>query len=139
MERKKTIQELTRALQQLKLQEADLTTQLVEAVGEERDRRRGKEELAQHRAQEAPVVAGEERAIHGFSKGDRIRIINTLRKPASWDNSLEWHEGTAKNATVTDILIKGRVVQVHFVTDNGVSTWRSPNNVRLLAAQHTTR
>jgi hypothetical protein len=58
--------------------------------------------------------------------GDRIHIKNKLKKPADWNNSIKWVE--ERRATVTRVL-EG---QIHFVTDNGVRTWRAPNNVRRL-------
>jgi hypothetical protein len=58
--------------------------------------------------------------------GDRIYIKNKLKKPADWKNSIKWVE--ERRATVTRVL-EG---QIHFVTDNGVRTWRAPNNVRRL-------
>lgn len=123
MERKKTIQELTSALQSLKLKEADLTVQLQEALQEQEQERLTHKVLA---------TTKEETKIHGFAKGDRVWIINQIKKPSSWDNSTAWEE--TRLATVTEVLIKnnGRVVQVHFETDNGVTTWRAPNNLRLL-------
>jgi hypothetical protein len=125
MERRKTIQELTSALKTLRLQEADLTAQLEQAVGN------------REHTGVASNTTGEERekdgqSLHGFAKGDRIWIQNKLHKPANWHNEFKWIEQEGKTATVTDILVKGPTIQVHFVTDNGVKTWRAPNNVRLL-------
>lgn len=127
MERKKTIQELISALKTIRLQEADLTAQLEEAV-ENRER-----------IGVASDPAGEEKEkngqrSYGFAKGDRIWIQNKLHKPANWNNELKWIEQEGKTATVTAVLAKGPTIQVHFVTDNGVKTWRAPNNVRLLRA-----
>ena len=126
MERKKSIQELISALKTLRLQEADLTAQLEEAV-ENRERTGVANDTA----------GGEERekngrVFYGFAKGDRIWIQNKLIKPANWNNEFKWIEQEGKTATVTDVLAKGPTIQVHFVTDNGVKTWRAPNNVRLL-------
>jgi hypothetical protein len=129
MEKKRTIEELTSALGSLKLQEANLTAQLREAVEE---KERSEKETDQTRETEIhPFDKGEgisdETKIRGFAKGDRIWIINSVNKPASWDNNTLWRE--TRSATVTEVLIKGPVVQVHFTTDNGVSTWRAPNNI----------
>lgn len=63
-----------------------------------------------------------------FAKGDRVHIKNRVRKPASWGNTVVWDERVARNATVTNT-DQGKV---HFVTDNGVRTWRLPNNLRRL-------
>jgi hypothetical protein len=58
----------------------------------------------------------------GFATGNRVRILNSAKKP----NAKEWHNNKARHATVTRIQ-GGRV---YIVTDNGVSTWRSANNLR---------
>jgi hypothetical protein len=120
MERKKTIQELISALKTLRLQEANLTTQLEEAIAEQ----------VGHTTNEKT----ERRSVSNWNlaSGDRIRIKNKIHKPANWDNNVQWLEKEAKTATVTEVLTKGTTVQVHFVTDNGVQTWRAPNNVCLL-------
>lgn len=123
MERKKTIQELTSALKTLKLEEANLTTQLEEALKNEKTAVE----------QQERTENSNKRRLHGFSKGDRVWIKNKLHKPASWDNEFEWIEREGKTATVTEVLVKGPTIQVHFVTDNGVKTWRAPNNLSLLA------
>ena len=130
MERKKTVQELTSALGSLKIQEAVLTAQLRDALAER------EQELSRIPRKASAPVAGKETRIRGFAKGDRIWVTNSIRKPASWDNSTQWEE--VRSATVTQVLIKGSVVQVHFTTDNGVNTWRAPNNIRLAQQQTTT-
>ena len=61
-----------------------------------------------------------------FATGDRVRILNSVKKPARWDNNKVWHENQAKYATV--VRIQGG--RVYIVTDNGVSTWRSAHNLR---------
>ena len=61
-----------------------------------------------------------------FNRGDRVWIKNKLKKPATWSNGVAWNENKAKTATVSHIY-KG---QVHFVTDNGVKTWRAVNNLK---------
>jgi hypothetical protein len=122
MEGKKSIQELLDSLKTLRIEEANLSAQLEEAI-----RERGVAGTASLKRQE------ERGSIkQGFSKGDRIWITNKLNKPASWDNSVEWFEKEGKTATVTGIVIKGQVTRVHFLTDNGVHTWRAPNNIRLI-------
>ena len=60
--------------------------------------------------------------------GDRVRILNRFNKPTVWDNSKRWVEAEAKTATVTEV----RAKQIFVVTDNGVETWRAPNNLKLL-------
>ena len=64
-----------------------------------------------------------------FTVGDRVRILNSIKKPATWDNTKTWSEGAAKVATVTKV----RATQIFFTTDNGVSTWRAPNNLQKIS------
>ena len=64
----------------------------------------------------------------GFKKGDRVRIKNKLKKPATWPKGNEWTQRLAQQGTVTHLYRE----QVHFVTDNGVKTWRAGNNLELL-------
>jgi hypothetical protein len=60
-----------------------------------------------------------------IQKGDRVRITNTVSKPRTWNNNFEWDQVKAQKATVTHFY-RG---QVHFVTDNGIQTWRAVNNL----------
>jgi hypothetical protein len=65
----------------------------------------------------------------GLSKGDCVRVINHIRRPAVWPSTIVWDEITKekeRNATITHIVKD----QVHFITDNGTKTWRAPNNLR---------
>jgi hypothetical protein len=75
-----------------------------------------------HRTNNSPIVSADFKA---FATGDRIRILNAVKKPAKWNNKREWIENEARYATVTRVQ-GGRVF---FVTDNGTSTWRAPNNL----------
>jgi hypothetical protein len=67
--------------------------------------------------------------VNGIARGDRVRIKNRVRKPATWTNEVEWTEAKERLATVTRVTPE----QVHFVTDNGTRTWRAPNNLLLLS------
>ncbi|KAI2510044.1 hypothetical protein MHU86_4338 [Fragilaria crotonensis] len=58
-----------------------------------------------------------------IQKGDRLRITNKVNKPRNWPG--EWDQDKAQKATVTHFY-RG---QVHFITDNGVRTWRAVNNL----------
>jgi hypothetical protein len=69
---------------------------------------------------------------HGYATGDRIRVINKIKKPATWNNAVQWCEAAARTATVTEV----RETQIFFETDNDVHTWRAPNNLRRIADQH---
>lgn len=131
MERKKTIQELISALETLRIQEADLTAQLKQALA-------GPQDTAQEAVKTTKREEKRSSTHIAFTKGDRIWIKNKLHKPANWNNCSEWVEREGRTATVTEVLIRGPSEQVHFITDNGVSTWRAPNNVQLLtpSTQH---
>ena len=63
--------------------------------------------------------------INGITRGDRVRIRNRVYKPATWPADRHWDKEQAKLATVTRVTSE----QIHFVTDNGIRTWRAPNNL----------
>jgi hypothetical protein len=70
-----------------------------------------------------------EAAVHlEFKEGDRVRIKNKLKKPATWPKTKVWNQGLAQKATITHTYRE----QVHFRTDNGVKTWRAGNNLELI-------
>ena len=60
-----------------------------------------------------------------IKKGDRVNIVNMVNKPRTWNNNFEWDQRKAQKATITHFY-RG---QVHFVTDNGVRTWRAVNKI----------
>ena len=64
-----------------------------------------------------------------FQRGDRVKIKNKLKKPATWPSDITWNQDAAQVATVTHNYRE----QVHFRTDNGVKTWRAQNNLVKLA------
>ena len=61
-----------------------------------------------------------------IKKGDRVNIASKLNKPSTWSPHVEWCQEDAQRGTVIHFH-KG---QVHFITDNGVKTWRAINNLR---------
>ena len=66
---------------------------------------------------------------------DRVRMLNEVKKPATWDNRIAWCETSARQATVTDV----RPKQI-FTTDNGIETWSAPNNLaKLYTDQHASQ
>ena len=67
--------------------------------------------------------------VNGFKRGDRVRITNKVKKPAVWPREKTWIESEFRLATVTKV----NSLQVHFLTDNGVRTWRAPNNLERIA------
>lgn len=72
--------------------------------------------------------AAQRATIIAFAPGDRVRIKNRVRKPATWPGEVQWNEERERIATVTKIIAE----QVHFVTDNGTHTWRAQNNLQKL-------
>jgi hypothetical protein len=131
MERKKTIQELISALETLRLQEADLTAQLEQALV-------GQQDTTQEAVKTTKKEEKRSNTQSFFNRGDRIWIKNKLHKPANWSNHREWVEREGRTATVTEVVTRGPSEQVHFITDNGVHTWRAPNNVQLLTSPNST-
>jgi hypothetical protein len=108
MDKDQTIEQLTTQLQALQLR----VTQLEAARANE----------------QASIVGAPVAASNEFKKGDRVRVRNALKKPATWPRDAIWRKELAQIATVTH-LYRG---QVHFTTDNGVKTWRASNNLELL-------
>ncbi len=108
MERR-TIETLIAELKRLKVREAEIISELEETVGQQR---------ASH--SEGANTTGR------LSIGDRVRITNRVRRPANWTNEATWEEEKERRATVTKVTPD----QVHIVTDNGVKTWRAPNNLK---------
>ena len=113
-------EELIEELRELKIREAELTVRIERA------------KLA--RAQRTTATAGPDDSNHappdgtfftnGFRQGDRVRITNKVRKPAT--SGPAWTEAKERLATVTKVIPD----QVHILTDNGTRTWRAPNNLR---------
>lgn len=110
------IEDIITELRALRLEVTRLQTEL---------QQRGTPPRAQ--AAEAPTLQSRH-ATHGFAIGDRVRILNKVKKPATWDNRVAWVEEEARKAIVTEV----RPQQVFFTTDNGIDTWRAPNNLRKL-------
>ncbi len=57
--------------------------------------------------------------VDALRRGDRIRITNRMKKPATWTGAIVWDKERERVATVTRVTLK----QVHFVMDNGKQTW----------------
>ena len=68
-------------------------------------------------------------ATNSFKRGDRVRITNKVRKPAT--AGANWSENRERLATVTRVIPD----QVHILTDNGTRTWRAPNNLQIVGPQ----
>ena len=65
-----------------------------------------------------------------FEVGDKVYVKNRIDKPKTWRNDAHWNEAEARTATVTKVVQAHG--QVHFITKNGVETWRAPGNLQLL-------
>ena len=127
MDEKQSVQDIINALKTLRLQEAELSSQLEAAIGDTASKNT------------SPPRITEKRRNTDYTTGDRIWIKNKIKKPANWTCEREWNEKEAKTATVTEVLTKGANTQIHFVTDNGVHTWRAPNNVSRISAEYECR
>ena len=104
---------LIHELESLKLRESRIIA-LLKAANEERNAVR-------------PVVPAAVANATGFARGDRVRILNRFRRPADWPSNLEWDERSARTATVTRVTVAP--LRVYFLTDNGIETWRKPDNL----------
>ena len=114
----KSVNELIQELQQLRIRETAVIAEIREAI-------QAQDEAAQANDIELedvdpPVDARELRP------GDRVRIKNKIRRPATAGPS--WSETRERSATVTRVTVD----QVHIITDNGTRTWRARNNLRLI-------
>ena len=102
----------------------DQIDKLIEQVQKLTVQVQGLERALDRTANTAPLIVNND--FFGFATGNRVRILNSVKKPAKWDNTKEWHKDKARHATVTRVQ-GGRV---YIVTDNGVSTWWSAKNLR---------
>ena len=116
----RSFEELVEKLRELKIKEAELTVRIEHA------------RLARAERPVATTVPPLERTFftNGFRPGDRVRVTNKVRKPATAGPT--WTEARERLATVTRA-IPG---QVHILTDNGTKTWRAPNNLKQILDSH---
>jgi hypothetical protein len=128
------IQSIIEELRSLRIRVADLELEVEQA--NTRSRTRGDTtEQANAAEKQANVVETQLQLqapiANGLRSGDRVRITNKVRKPATAGPS--WTEEKERLATVTNVT----TTQVHVTTDNQTKTWRAPNNLRLLYRQGT--
>ena len=117
-----SLQELVQELRALRIREAEIVEQLEATLSD----------TPIARVPDSPPSPVETPTL-GLKVGDRIRIKNRVNKPANWANSREWIERENKTATIRDIIqISQSNIQVHFITDGGIETWRAPGNVTKL-------
>jgi hypothetical protein len=113
---RKSVADLIQELQQLRIRETVVIAEIREAI-EARDG--AEQDIVIDDVDQPP-------AAHGLRTGDRVRIKNKIRKPATAGPS--WSETRERLATVTRVTPD----QVHVVTDNGTKTWRARNNLSLI-------
>ena len=116
---RRSVKELIAELQQLRIRETIVIAEIREAV-------QGANEANGINAREDGIDVDPVAIQHGLRTGDRVRIKNKIRKPATAGPS--WTENKERLATVVRITVD----QVHLTTDNGTKTWRAPNNLRLI-------
>jgi hypothetical protein len=126
MEDRRTIDNLSELLETLQVRVAQLETAVRQPNTDSKSLQVRVAQLETAAPQPNTNSATVRTATSGFNRGDRVWIKNKLKKPATWSNEVPWKEDEAKTATVSHIY-KG---QVHFVTDNGVKTWRAVNNLK---------
>ena len=107
MDKDQTIEHLTTQLQALQLRVTQLEAARLNEQG--------------------PAVDATVAASNELKKGDRVRVRNALKKPATWPRDAIWKKELAQVATVTHLYRE----QVH-ITDNSVKTWRASNNLELV-------
>ena len=107
------VEELTRALSDLRLREAVLVSTLARLL-----------KATKSETQEVNERAS--LAIKRIGRGNRVWITNKVRKPADWAAHTKWKEDEFRSARVIRVTRR----QIFILTDNGVETWRAPNNLR---------
>jgi hypothetical protein len=122
----RSISELIEALRHVRIRETEIIEQLEEAVREAARREQDDEDIANVDVDENRILPAVIANGLRIRIGDRVRIRNKIRKPATAGPS--WSEARERFATVTKVTTE----QVHVVTDNGTKTWRAPNNLQLI-------
>ena len=99
-----------------------MTTEIEELIQEVRKLRVRVAKLESERTPKKSIAV----RIDTLKAGDRIRITNKIRRPATWPQEVPWTEEKERVGTATHQIRD----QVHFRTDNGRTTWRALKNVR---------
>lgn len=118
-----SIEELVEALKVLKVQESALKVQEAALITRLEAATKGRNSESNTKPASKACFAPNSTLV----RGDRVRIKakNKVRKPATWNTQVPWSEDKERTATVTRVT----PTQIHFITDNGVETWRAPNNL----------
>lgn len=111
-----SIESLIQELADLRIRVAQLEAAATEPVAQ----------LEAAATEPGPINEGSESDL---SPGDRVLVKNKVKRPATWNIADAWNQQAAQRATVTHFYKD----QVHFITDNGVSTWRARNNLSKLS------
>jgi hypothetical protein len=125
----RNIEELIEELHELKIREAELTVR-IERARLTRTERGATVGGALEPSDNSHSLLGGPFFTNGFRPGDRVRVTNKVRKPATAGPA--WTEARERLATVTKVIPD----QVHILTDNGTKTWRAPNNLKRVLNQH---
>ena len=112
------IEDLIEELKALRVRETAIIRE-IEAANESRIRRASSSTTQSRETNDAEDVSS-----NRIRTGDRVRITNKIRRPAT--ATATWTEQLERIATVTRVTPE----QIHIVTDNGTRTWRAPNNLR---------
>jgi len=113
----RTFEELIEELRELRIRETAVITQLEQVNARARTSTLETNTSGSNRT---AVIAS------GLKRGDRVRIRNKVRRPATAGPT--WSEARERSATVTRVTPD----QVYITTDNGTKTWRGPNNLQLI-------
>ena len=93
----RTVEELIEELQELRIRETEIIAELKQANSAGTRTQTGDANSHRHEGQAS--------VAHGFRRGDRVRVINKVRKPATAGPS--WNEAKERLATVTRIILGG--------------------------------
>jgi TolA-binding protein len=124
-----SIQQLEKQVRALSLQVSELQKEIRQSNQKRNTQQRNKQ---QQQTDSASSSASENNKFNQttpptlFKPGDRIRILNKVRRPTHWDDSQQWNITTARKATVTSVTS----TRVYFTTDNNISTWRLYKHLR---------
>jgi hypothetical protein len=119
MQQDRSFDDLIDELRSLRIRQDDIIAELAAL-----NNTAGRHQAANHEERNENEEQAE--PAHGLRRGDRVRIKNRVRKPAT--AGANWSEARERLATVT----RATDEQVFVTTDNGTKTWRAPNNLRLI-------
>ena len=107
------LRELIRRLKDLQIEESELLRE-VEQINERR-----RENVRAHHTGGEPS--------RPFRVGDRIYVVNRVRRPTIIPRGSDWTAGKERQGTVTGI--DRRSNRIYYTSDNGTETWRLSKNL----------